>query len=221
MMASEAMSQAELSFSQSGEDRIMFAFFQMIGSPLGLKYIDVGAAYPAGHNNTFLFYLHGGNGLLVEADPSYAEHYRTVRPRDAAEIVAVVPQRLRGAGSVEFYAMQDRGWSTVSASHVEVARRLNKGDVREKLIVPCVTINELLQKHSGLGDIDLLSIDIEGVDREVLAELDTARFRPKAIVAENDGGRPVHEGIMQQKGYHTFAFTHINTIYVDSSVFPA
>ena len=154
----------------------------------------------------------------MEADPSYAPQYPAMRPRDKVESVAVAPQRLRGAGSIEFFAMHDRGWSTISRSHTDIAVKLGKGGVRETLVVPCMTINEILNKHFPAGDIDLVSIDIEGVDKEVLAELDISRFHPKVIVAENDGGVRVHEAIMHQKGYNVFAFTHINTIYVDTAV---
>lgn len=210
---------AKLTFSQSGEDRIIHFLFQVFRSQTVLRYLDIGAAFPDADNNSFLAYTLGGRGLLVEADPDYMPRYAAVRPNDQALNVAVVPQRLVGTGTVEFYAMHDRGWSTVSAEHLLVAEKLNKGGIRAKFTVPCLTINDLLAQHFAGQEIDLLSIDIEGVDAEVLAELDVERFRPRAIIAENAGGVRVHEDSMRAKGYQTYAYTHVNTIYVDRGSF--
>jgi len=210
---------AKASFSQSGEDRIIHFLFQAFRSQAKLNYVDIGAAFPIGDNNTFLFYDPHNGGLLVEADPEYMPQYAGLRPADKAVNFAVVPKRLMGSGKIEFYAMNDRGWSTVSPEHLAVAEKLNKGGIRNKFIVECMTINDLLSRYFAGREIDLLSIDIEGVDGEVLAELDTDQFRPRAIIAENSGGLRVHEGAMHAKGYATYAYTHVNTVYIDRREF--
>jgi FkbM family methyltransferase len=211
---------AKPSFSQSGEDQIIHFLFRAFRNQIALRYVDIGAAYPVAENNSYLFYTMGGSGLLVEADPDYAPQYASDRPGDRALNLAVVPERLAASGEVAFYAMHDRGWSTVSADHLAVADKLDKGGIRETLRLPCVTINDLLSCYWDDSSIDLLSIDIEGVDLEVLGELDTRRFRPRAIIAENSGGKPVHEATMREKGYSIYAYTHVNTIYIDPESFP-
>lgn len=212
------------SYSQSGEDRILFSLFQMIGSDHKLRYADIGAAAPAGHNNTYLFYTLGGSGLLVEADPDYLPAFEAVRPKDAVENVAVVPARLSKQEFVTFYAMHDRGWSTVSVEHREAADRLGKGGVRATFRVRAMTINEILARHFPEPRFDLLSLDIEGVDTEVLLELDLERFRPAAIVYEGPApafgkpGRKPHEEKLEAANYSLYAFTYANVIYVDQDV---
>jgi len=211
------------SYSQIGEDCVLAYFFERIGRGLeGLRYVDIGSGHPVGHNNTFLFYSLGGSGLLVEADPEYLPAYRVVRPRDRVEQVAVVPRRMREQGHVKFHSMSDRGWSTVSEDHVAAAMQLGKsGDNFGSFDVPCVTINELLDKHFSDEEVDLLSIDIEGFDIAVLNEIDFERYRPKAIVFENTldsttGRFRLPNGSkLDEVGYQLFASTFANSIYVD------
>jgi FkbM family methyltransferase len=190
-----------------------------------LRYADLGAAFPTGHNNTYLFYTLGGSGVLVEADPAYRPAYREVRPRDRVEQVAIVPQRLSKQGTtVQFHTMQNPGWSTVSLEHVQVAASLGKGPVRQTLAVPCMTINELLERHFPDGQLDILSMDLEGVDREVLGELDLVRFRPKVIIVERGDaattdrlGIHLTEPLLCPDGYLLFGSTFVNLILVDSN----
>jgi FkbM family methyltransferase len=161
----------------------------------------------------------GGSGVLVEADPSYAIEYRTVRCRDAYLSAAVVPKRMRATGAVTFHIMHDPGWSTASEEHLTIAGQLGKGSPKSTITVPCLTINELLENYETGSELDFISIDIEGLDKEVLNELDTERFDPKVVVAENSGGLPIHKDIMEAKGYEMYAFTHINSIYFRRSHF--
>ena len=127
----------EPSFSQCGEDRIVTFIAKAAGLGTALRYADIGAAHPTAHNNTFLFYQNGGAGLLVDADPDYLASYQEISSRDVVEPVAVVPRRLLGDGTITFYAMANKGWSSVSSEHTELARSLNKGGVRDIIRVRC------------------------------------------------------------------------------------
>jgi FkbM family methyltransferase len=222
------------SFSQLGEDRIVASILRFIGQAEPLRYADIGAAHPVWDNNTYLFYKAGGSGLLVEADPDYLAEYSQHRPRDAVEQVAVVPERLAGNGNITFYAMEDRGWSSISAEHSALAASLGKGGVRREFTVRCEGINALLSRHFPEGRIDLLSIDIEGVDAELLADLDMARFSPKILIVENDGAVEETDGVdragspfiatarmMKARGYRFYGYTFVNTIYVRADVLEA
>jgi hypothetical protein len=216
----DGLQPAESSYSQAGEDRIVYWFFQMLGGTENLRYADLGAAFPAGHNNTYLFYTLGGEGVLVEADPSYLPLYSEVRPRDCAKQIAIVPKRLRDSGFITFYLMHSPGWNTISASHVKVAVQLDKGPVLRHVTVPCLTINELLEECFPDGRLDILSIDLEGIDTEILAELDLGRFRPKVIIVEhpNDSAfKGLADEALAAAGYERFAWTFVNHIFVDSA----
>ena len=61
-------------------------------------------------------------------------------------------------------------------------------------------------------------MDVEGIDSEVLREIDFQRYRPWVIVIENDGGVPVHKDFMSDVGYPFYGFTTVNSIYVESRI---
>nr|WP_184487288.1 FkbM family methyltransferase [Neoroseomonas alkaliterrae] len=216
------------SFSQCGEDRLVAFILRIAGHEGPVRYADIGAAHPVYDNNTYLFRKAGGSGLLVEADPDYLPEYRHHRPGDAVEQVAVVPERLAHQDSITFYAMEDRGWSSISPEHSALAEALGKGGVRREFSVRCATINTLLGRHFADGRIDLLSLDVEGLDAELLGELDFGRFAPKVIIVENDAedcatGRAAASTVemMRGKGYVFFGYTFVNTIYASRALLEA
>jgi hypothetical protein len=73
---------------------------------------------------------------------------------------------------------------------------------------------------------DLVSLDVEGLDLDILRSIDFSRYRPHVFCvetvsyAERDGSgvknAPIHE-LMLQSGYKLYADTYINSIYVAES----
>lgn len=54
----------------------------------------------------------------------------------------------------------------------------------KKISIPSLTINELFEKHS-LFDIDLVFIDVEGLDDKLIYSIDFSRFNINTIIYEN------------------------------------
>jgi FkbM family methyltransferase len=204
------------SFSQAGEDRIVCFLLRpdSLGRPI--RYLDLGAAYPMGDNNTYLFYSQfGASGVLVEADPFYAAQYALHRPRDVAISAAVLPSSMAHLTHVDFLKSADPGRSTVLPSQAEIARILGKGNIQETLSVPAIQLTSILAEYFPEESPDLVSIDVEGLDHDLLKDMDFTRWRPKAVVVENDGGNRVHDAYMASRQYILFGFTHVNSIYAD------
>ena len=207
------------SFSQCGEDRIAFYIFERLRiSSKDVHYLDIGAAIPIDHNNTYLFYIGGGSGVLLEADPKYQQDYEKFRPRDQVGHFAVVPERLMGAGSIDFHLAVDQGWSSVDLEHVKEAERLGKGGVRETITVPTITIGKVLNRYFENETLHLLSLDIEGFDSEVIAEMDFEKFRPLVIIIESPNQSATGEFLIG-KQYKPYASTFINQIFVRNDMF--
>jgi hypothetical protein len=91
-----------------------------------------------------------------------------------------------------------------------------------------MSVENIVETHSGGRGIDLLTIDIEGWDERILMSLDYSRFRPLLICAETIG---YHEdktieknnaliGFLCNKGYFVYADTYINTIFIDKGRWP-
>ena len=84
-------------------------------------------------------------------------------------------------------------------------------------------INYILEKMKNIPSF--ISIDVEGLDFEILSSLDTQKYRPGLIVAEtltfdpNTGGRKINKIIelMLRKKYKVFADTRLNTIFIDEN----
>ncbi len=213
------------SYAQAGEDRIIFSLFRELGEESRpIRYLDIGAAAPSGHNNTYLFYTLGGSGVLVEADSEYLPAYNAIRPRDAVENLAIVPKRLYSPSGIEFYAMEDKGRSTILPDDSVLGGEASESKSNIKRTVPCATILDILGKYFENESIDILSIDIEGVDQEIIREIDYNRFRPKTIIYEFSVGAgelsdllpdiEFYKGI----GYEIYAFTRSNVIFADKTV---
>src|SRR5262245_12534226 len=73
---------SRLSFSQQGEDIVLF---HALRDELKIEhptYMDVGAAHPVQSNNTYLLYGTGATGLLVEPNPMFVKMLKEQRPKD-------------------------------------------------------------------------------------------------------------------------------------------
>ncbi len=205
-------------YAHCGEDRIVAYLLRIAGAPQAIRYLDIGAAIPDGDSNTFLFYRDGGSGVLVEADPAYLPAYAARRPRDAVEAVAVVPAARRPpGGTVEVLLAENPGWTSVLPERIEEAARRGKGGLRERITVPAATIGEILDRHFAGQELHLLSLDVEGIDEEVVREIDFARHRPWVIVIETMGA-PGPESFLAGHGYALYADTHVNRIFVRRDV---
>jgi len=213
------------SFSQCGEDRIVALLFHAIGiaSP---TYLDIGANDPVIFNNTYLFYRAGCDGVCVEANPDIVKRLRQTRPRDIC-INAAVSSRVDGSMPLHIFDEGASGLSTLSTDWMQ--QRVNRGfHVDKTLSVPTRDINSLIESHFATVP-HFLSIDIEGLELDVLTSLDFNRFAPSVICVETfrqstDNASVKDTRLMryiEDKGYVLFADTYINTIYIQATKFPA
>jgi FkbM family methyltransferase len=165
----------QLSYAQRLEDIHLARVFA--GEPPGF-YVDVGAGHPVADNVTYLAYLDGWSGLVVEPQRALADLYPHVRPRDVVvtDLVGAAP------GAVEFHEVERlHGFSTTVAAHAEAAAAVGAKVRRERRAVS--TLAALLAAHAPQS-IDVLKIDVEGAETAVLAGNDWTRFRPRVVVVE-------------------------------------
>lgn len=205
------------SYSQSGEDIIVNFLLTIISDNKQLKYLDVGANHPFHLSNTALLYKQGGSGILIEPDPYFAKLLRKSRPRDTVIECGV---HFSGEETAKFFIMDTPTLNTFCEK--EMIRYVGMG---HKLIseqkVDLLGINEILE---NAGKLDFLNVDIEGLDREVLASVDWVRFRPKCVCVETIGYETKSAPkklqdivkLMNEAGYILYADTFINSIFVDS-----
>lgn len=205
-------------FSQFGEDASVASYLRAIGRRCD-SYIDIGANDPVSHSNTYLFYRDGGSGVLVEANPGIASRIRRKRPRDTVVNVAVVPE---GSGTIDLHVMDMDGLSTVSDQWRETIAKQDAAKPVKVVSVPVIGINDLLNANIGSKPVDFASLDIEGLDHDVLAAWDFDRWRPYLFCAETaevsiEGyTREKRIGaLMTDRGYQPLFNTFANTVFVD------
>lgn len=205
-------------FSQFGEDASVASFLRVVGRACR-NYIDIGANDPISQSNTYLFYRDGGSGVLVEANPTIAQRIRRKRPRDTVVNLAVLP---KGAGTLDLHVMDMDGLSTVSSQWRETIASHGMATAIKIVPVRTIGINDLLQEHLKSRTIDFASLDIEGLDFDVLSAWDFDRWRPYLFCAETAEARANGytrderiEVLMKDRGYRPLFNTFANTVFVD------
>ncbi|MCX6550206.1 MAG: FkbM family methyltransferase [Acidobacteria bacterium] len=213
---------SRLSFAQEGEDLILFNLLHHVLRLSAPSYLDIGAGDPVLSNNTYLLYNTGSHGVLVEPNPTLVEKIRQVRPNDVVVQAGVGVSEVTEA---DYYVFRDHSpLNTFSPEVVAERRRTSKVDPVEKVLkMPLISVNRLIKEHFT-GAPDLLSIDVEGLDFDVLRSLDFRKYRPAVICAETKGPEFSHDNtpiarLLKPRGYIACAGSLYNTIFVDGKRF--
>jgi FkbM family methyltransferase len=208
------------SYSQSGEDRIIDFIFRTVCCNPPISYIDIGANHPYYLSNTALFYEQGGQGILVEPDPSLAKLLNKSRPRDNVQSIGI---SLEGTKAATFYLMAPPTLNTFSQQEALKCESMGHsllGTIQVETIHP----NQIL---SMMERIDLLNLDVEGLDEQIVLNIDWQQFRPKVVCIETLSYELNSQACKNQTilnhmnsvGYVLYADTYINSIFVDANLF--
>lgn len=201
------------SYSQEGEDRILWRVFghQKIGF-----YIDVGAHHPKRFSNTYIFYKKGWRGINIDAMPGSMKAFMKSRPRDInLEIpISNKPQKLT------YYIFNEPALNGFSKELSLLRESLdNEYTILEKRELSTSTLEEVLDTYLIKNQlIDFISIDVEGLDFEVLQSINLTRYRPKIILIEalqNTLEHPQNDNLnefLKEHNYYFFAKT-VNTLF--------
>lgn len=207
------------SYSQCGEDLII----QQLISTLGISnvtYLDVGAHHPTYLSNTYLFYVNGGRGVCVEPDPSLIDAFLKKRPLDTHLNCGV---GVASNGEAEFFIMSTSTLNTFSKDEAERYQSYGNQKILKTIKIELKTINDILATHFKKCPT-LVSLDVEGLDYQILQNFDFTKYRPEVFCletlsyTEDRSERKLTEiiDLMHANGYKTYADTYINTIFVDN-----
>jgi FkbM family methyltransferase len=195
-------------YAQFGEDLILLNIFSKLGISKG-KYFDVGAHHPFNISNTALLYERGWRGVCIEANPNHIAPFVYHRPEDVILNMGVGTTN----SIMDFYMIDD--YSGRNTFNKEVAEKFvseyPQFHIRKTIPINVVKIDELFEKF---GVPDLLTIDIEGLDYDVL---DNMQGRPKVICVENHGQGSWFDDLLSEMGYDKIFNTVANGIYLHES----
>ncbi|MCO7246812.1 FkbM family methyltransferase [Halomonas sp. Mc5H-6] len=169
---------ARKSYSQEGEDLILMRFFENKDDGF---YVDVGAHHPKRFSNTYLFYKKGWCGINIDAKPGSMEAFKEKRCRDIniEKPISEKPMTLT------YYMFNEPALNGFSKEISESRDGVNGFKVESKIKLNTERLDRILDEYISPGtEIDFLSIDVEGLDFEVIKSLDLARYNPKFILVE-------------------------------------
>jgi FkbM family methyltransferase len=200
-----------ISYAQNGEDVLLERLF---GGQADGFYVDVGANDPTDLSLTRHFYDRGWRGINIEPVPDAYGRLCAERPRDTNLNVGVAAR----AGEMTFYELPDQSTlSTFSAEQAALYRAEGRQVVERPVRV--LPLAEVFAAHVD-RPVDFLSVDVEGLEREVLAGGDWKRWRPRVVLLEAtrpNTTEPTHqdwEPLLLEAGYRFAYFDGLNRFYV-------
>ena len=173
-------------YSQLGEQMVILNILDRLDRRAFQRvYVDIGAFHPYKGSNTYALYLRGWRGLVVDPNPAKTQLFALIRPHDICLTRAVIPDTWN-AEEVEMVA------SEAMDARESVTPRLNKNSHldREKATrsytAKTVRISEVLRLCSEkLGAPSVLSVDIEGLESELIRGVDFLKYPVVILCVEH------------------------------------
>ena len=200
------------SYSQEGEDMILRRIFEEQKTGF---YIDIGAHHPFRFSNTCFFYRQGWSGINIDAMPNSMKLFRKYRKRDINLEIAISDKK----ENLTYYIFNEPALNGFSK---KISKQRN--DVGEYKIIATkdiktFTLEEILNNKLSINqEIDFISIDVEGLDSQVLISNNWNKYRPKFVLIEilnsslSDLSLSEEYKFLSSVDYEIFAKT-MNTIF--------
>lgn len=199
-------------YSQEGEDMILNRIFN--GQESGF-YVDVGAHHPFRFSNTYYFYKRGWRGINIDAMPGSMRLFRKFRSKDINLEIPV--------GSAEdvltYFSFNEPALNSFSEKISRERDGRNGYFIRQEIKLKTSRLSSILDEYLvNKSEIDFLSIDVEGMDFDILKSNDWVKYKPKCILIEVLGSTCADieasevSLFLRGFGYYVFAKT-ANTVF--------
>jgi FkbM family methyltransferase len=207
---------AKKSYSQCGEDMIIRHVFNFLEIPKP-DYLDIGAHHPFMNSNTAHFYLNGSKGVLVEPDPVNSFFLRKYRKDDFCIQAGISDKE----AEMDYFMFNSSTLNTFSET--SAIRYQSMGfQLINKISIKMITPEFVFEKYFSDKAPDLISLDVEGMEIQILNAMQLEKYKPKVICLETvdyskDGRSAKNYSLIdfvKSKGYVVYADTGINTIFI-------
>jgi FkbM family methyltransferase len=180
LWAVEYPGETVVSFAQNCEDVLLYRAFK---GKAGGTFIDVGAGHPIADNVTLWLRQKGWRGVNVEPNPIFFRDLQKYRPEDINLNIGVADK----AGELLFYQVEQNevghGWGLSSFDAASETLAQSMGFKVNRMKIPVITLNEIAEKHYP-GGVDVLKLDVEGLEEMIIRSTDWRHFRPKLLCIE-------------------------------------
>lgn len=166
-------------------------------------YVDVGANDGCFVSNTYSLYLAQWRGICIEPNPIAYGRLCRQRPEDICLNLGVGRQDgqlalrwVEGVPEGSSFAPSDRATRTC--------------------MVPVRPLNRILREHSVRSDFELLTVDVEGMEMDVLSSMDWTAYHPHIVIVEyNNQGNVVLDTLdfLRPFGYKPILINRWNIMY--------
>jgi FkbM family methyltransferase len=169
---------ANLCYSQEGEDMILSRIFENKKNGF---YVDIGAHHPRRFSNTMYFYKKGWRGINIDATPGSMVVFKKERPEDINLEVAISDEEK----TLTFYIFNEPALNTFSESFADEIKKNEAFYVVSKKEMRTEKLESVLDKYlPSFQKIDFLSIDVEGLDLNVIKSNNWQRYAPNFVLVE-------------------------------------
>jgi FkbM family methyltransferase len=185
------------------------------GNALGV-FVEVGAYDGYNFSNTWGLAEAGWSGLYFEPVPEFANKCREMHKDND---VKVIQSAIGGyVGMINLHL----GGTVTSGSDWHVNTNIWKNEYHGEITVPIMTLDYALTRENTVG-MDLLVIDVEGMEADVLKGFSIDTFKPKMVIVETHEKSefkelgvqsPFINAYFDEHGYIKIHSDEINNIYV-------
>jgi FkbM family methyltransferase len=165
------------SYSQEGEDMVLRRLFERQATGF---YVDVGAHHPQRFSNTNWFYQRGWRGVNIDATPGVKALFDRARPRDVTVEAAIS----RDGRELKLRVYADQALNTLAQGDESPTAQAGRAVLRETTLATRRLAEVLRQQVPARQAIDFMSVDVEGMDLEVLEGNDWTAYRPRYLLVE-------------------------------------
>ena len=167
----------QIVFGQEGEDILLTRVF---GNKTNGFFVDVGAHHPTRFSNTYMLSLNGWSGINIDANQHSINQFELTRSRDINICSSI------GVNDVsrKYFCFAESALNTFDEEIAQMyVRNGHKIDRIESL--KTTGLGVLLDANVKPGTlIDLLNIDVEGLELEVIRSNDWSKYAPVVVVVE-------------------------------------
>ena len=171
---------------------------QQLNFKRGGYFVEIGVGNGKSLSNTYLLETEfGWKGILAEPNKEFIRSIKAVR-------AAVLDERAvysESGKQLDFLADTVTGEISTLSRFRDQDHHSRQGSTYQ---VTTVSINDLLAQNNAPAAIDYLSIDTEGSELEILAQLDFARYRFSVLTIEHNNVARNREAIcalLEKNGY--------------------
>ena len=194
-------------FSQGEEELFLLNYFKKVNDGF---YIDVGCYSPKKFSNTYALYKKGWSGINIDPNENTIKEFDKFRTRDK-NILAFVSSKIKSYKYFYFDEPALNGFLTKKRLKIlkDEGFRLKKTkNIHSK------TLNQILTECGSIRKIDLLDIDVEGLDYDVLKSIDLDNIYVGLILVEvNISNKKRIKNYLIEKEYENIAKIDRNYIF--------